>query len=170
MNRISLISAAFLPMVLASLSLGCGGAEAMDEATQEAMGASEASNPGYGYEMREDTIDAAPQAVQAADGNIVAGRLRPEVIQSTVRGRFEAMRPCYEAALQQNATLAGKVTVRFQVLADGSVVGAQDNGSTLADATAVQCVVDVFAGTSFPASEAGTATVIYPIEFAPGDD
>ncbi|MFO0761704.1 MAG: AgmX/PglI C-terminal domain-containing protein [Byssovorax sp.] len=97
----------------------------------------------------------------------VSGRLPPEVIQRIVRTQAGRLRRCYENGLRRDPSLAGRVTVRFLILANGEVGSAADGGSSLSDAGVVSCVVRGFQGLSFPAPESGSVTVTYPIVFAP---
>ncbi|AKT37184.1 VIT domain-containing protein [Chondromyces crocatus] len=97
----------------------------------------------------------------------VNGRLPPEVIQRIVRQNFGRFRLCYDAGLQRNPELEGRVTVRFAINAEGSAVGVGDGGSSLPDATVVGCVVQAFRGLSFPSPEGGVVMVTYPIQFNP---
>jgi hypothetical protein len=40
---------------------------------------------------------------------------------------------------------------------------------TLRDEQAVRCIVGVFGKLVFPAPDGGSVTVVYPIDFSPGD-
>jgi TonB family protein len=102
------------------------------------------------------------------------GRLPAEVIQRIVRQHFGAMRGCYESGLARDGKLSGRVTVRFVISREGRVTEAApvdpSNASPrLADPAVVACVVDAFAKLTFPAPDGGTVTVVYPINFNPGD-
>ncbi len=107
-----------------------------------------------------------------AGATTVAGRLPPEVIQRIVRQNFGRFRLCYEAGLKAKATLAGKVTIKFGIEKDGSISGvaADAGGTTMPDKDVVACVIRGFQGLGFPAPEAGTVSVVYPIMFSPPDD
>jgi hypothetical protein len=96
----------------------------------------------------------------------VIGRLPKEVVQRIVRQRFGALRICYEAGLALNPALTGRVTTRFTIAADGTVAAAQDGGSDLADANAVQCVVRQFGRMEFPKPEGGIVIVTVPLTFS----
>jgi hypothetical protein len=98
----------------------------------------------------------------------VQGRLPPEVIQRIVRQNFGRFRLCYENGLRKDPSLAGKVTVSFEIARDGSTtkISAQ---STLPDAAVVSCVTSAFKGLSYPQPEGGIVKVTYPIAFAPAD-
>jgi len=99
----------------------------------------------------------------------VSGRLPPEVIQKIVRSNFGRLRLCYEDGLRNNPRLKGRVSVRFVIGRDGSVSAAASSGSDMADTRMVSCVVRVFSGLAFPPPEGGLVTVVYPINFEPGD-
>lgn len=97
------------------------------------------------------------------------GRLPPEVIQRVVRAHFTQYRGCYDAGLARNASLQGRVVVRFVIDRDGHVADARNEGSTLPDSDVVACIAKGFADLSFPKPDGGTVVVVYPIAFAPGD-
>ncbi|XXX77428.1 AgmX/PglI C-terminal domain-containing protein [Sorangium sp. So ce134] len=99
----------------------------------------------------------------------VSGRLPPEVIQRIVRQSFGRFRLCYERGLRRDARLQGRVAVRFTIDPSGEVVNARDGGSDLPDGAVVSCVIRAFHGLSFPAPEAGSVDVVYPIQLAPPD-
>lgn len=99
----------------------------------------------------------------------VTGRLPPEIIQRIVRQNFGRFRLCYEAGLQKDPKLEGKVTVRFVIGKDGAVSGVSNAGSDIPDAGVMNCVVRAFQGLSFPQPEGGgMVVVVYPIMFSPG--
>ncbi len=98
----------------------------------------------------------------------VSGRLPPEVIQRVVREHFELFRKCYEVGLGRDATLEGRVTVRFVISREGKVENPSDSGSDLPDAQVRECVINAFKQLEFPKPENGIVTVVYPIMLAPG--
>jgi MYXO-CTERM domain-containing protein len=98
---------------------------------------------------------------------LVSGRLPQEVIQRIVRQNFGRFRACYTKGLSSNPTLAGTVTVRFTITAQGGVASPVDAGSTIKDKEVVNCVVRGFGNLSFPQPEAGSVVVSYPVIFAP---
>jgi len=99
----------------------------------------------------------------------VTGRLPPEVVQRIVRQNFGRFRMCYEQGLTQNPGLEGSVSVRFVIGRDGSVSNVSEGGSTLAAMSVRSCVQQAFYGLAFPQPEGGIVTVVYPIQFSPGD-
>jgi tetratricopeptide (TPR) repeat protein len=101
----------------------------------------------------------------------VSGALPPEVIQRIVRQNFGRFRLCYENALRDTPELAGRLTVRFVIQADGSVkpstLASRDWSPAGARASLEDCVVRSFVTLSFPQPERGSVTVLYPIAFEP---
>jgi hypothetical protein len=107
-------------------------------------------------------------------GAEVNGRLPPEVIQRIVRQHFGGMRLCYENGLKANAKLRGRVSVSFTIGEDGHVshaaaIDPPNAAPRIPDPRVVSCVVSVFASLEYPAPEGGKVTVVYPINFNPGD-
>jgi Ca-activated chloride channel family protein len=86
-----------------------------------------------------------------------------------VRSNHGRFRLCYEQGLARNPSLEGRVVVRFIIDQSGSVAHATNAGSTLPDSQVVQCVVQAIPQLSFPPSEGGTVTVVYPILLSPGE-
>jgi beta-lactamase regulating signal transducer with metallopeptidase domain len=114
----------------------------------------------------------APQASTSQAGETSADepeRLKPEAIQEVVRQNFGYFRVCYQNALKAQPNLRGRVTVAFTIDQDGSVLEPTDHGSDLPDPAVVQCVVRSFGYLSVPPPSGGQVTVIYPIQFDPGD-
>lgn len=100
---------------------------------------------------------------------VVEGRMPPEVIQRIVRQSFGRFRLCYENGLRHNASLEGKVAVKFVIGRDGAVSAASDGGSDIGDGAMVDCVVRAFGNLSFPQPEGDVVKVVYPIIFKPGE-
>jgi beta-lactamase regulating signal transducer with metallopeptidase domain len=126
----------------------------------------------YGYVYEDDSLREASEGAQQGATTplrFANGRLAPEVIQQVVRQNFGAFRACYESGLQKNSKLEGRVTVKYVINPDGTVQGAADEHSTLPDGEVVHCVVGGFAALTYPPPEGGYVTVVYPIEFNPGD-
>ena len=102
-----------------------------------------------------------------------APEIDPRIVQKIVRGRFDAMRDCYQGGVERNWSLRGairgRVTTKFVIGLDGTVTSAQAVPSVgqLPDATAVACVVAEFAKLTFPRPRHKPVTVVYPIQFDP---
>lgn len=166
--QVSLVTVAVLGFAACS-SAGPNAAPLSTDPARPAAAAASADQ--YGYEFEGDPLKKATAASSGAPAQTTnrEGRLAPEAIQAVVRQSFGAYRACYEQGLKTKADLRGTVSVSFVIASDGSVNGASDHGSTLPDPSVVQCVVRGFSGLAFPRPQGGYVTVIYPIEFAPGD-
>lgn len=125
-----------------------------------------------GCASRQGTVANTPSAIAPAPASSkVNGRLPPEVIQRTVRARYDVFRRCYEVALGRNAELRGRVVVRFVIGPDGNVTSVIELPETdLPDRAAVACILSEYRGLRFPSPDGGEVTVVYPIMFSPGDD
>ncbi len=113
---------------------------------------------GFGEPRKRVTVKPGPSTV--------SGRLPPEVIQRIVRANLGRIRVCYEAGLKKNPSLAGRVTVRFVIGADGSVSTASAK-SDLSEPLVESCVTRAFQTLTFPKPEGGIVSVSYPLVFSP---
>jgi hypothetical protein len=100
----------------------------------------------------------------------VNGHLPPVVIQRVVIQNFRRVRLCYENGIKNNPNLQGRVTIKFVIGLGGAVELAKDGGSGMPDTDVIDCVVRSFSKLEFPPPEGGKVTVVYPIQFSPGDD
>jgi hypothetical protein len=103
-----------------------------------------------------------PADVRQGDPTITGG-LPSEVVKRIVRQHVGQLRMCYETGLKSNPNLEGKVVVTFEIGADGAVLKAAADSSTIADAKVVACVVNVFQRLSFPTPEGGNVSARFPI-------
>ncbi len=115
---------------------------------------------------------------QAAAAPLLPGepRLSSEYLQERIREDFIPLaRECYEAALEQNPSLAGKVMMTFEIVGDESVGGVVESaelgeGSTLDDPEFNTCMRESMLSMVFePPKGGGSVTVNYPIRFDPQD-
>ena len=93
----------------------------------------------------------------------------PAVIQSILRTKHDAFRQCYNSTLARDPKMEGRVTVRFEINADGKVTRARVAENSLPDCDAVHCVRDHFLQILFPKPQGGILTVAYPIRFKPAE-
>ncbi len=114
--------------------------------------------------QRESHDPRAPERRDESDGT---GRLTVgDKVQRIIRGNFGPFDICYERGLRDDATLAGRVTVKLTIDGAGAVASAVDAGSDLPDQSVVSCVVRSFATLTFPAT-GKTITVVYPLALRP---
>jgi hypothetical protein len=121
---------------------------------------------GYGYEFAADSTKN-PKPAMTPSATAKLGHLQPDIIQGVVRQDLSKFKDCYDAGLQRDRKLAGIFRARFVIQEDGSVTDTSDSGSTLIDKQLSVCVLGAFATLTFPKSESGIVSVVYPMEFAP---
>ena len=98
----------------------------------------------------------------------VEGRLDPDVVQRVVYGAIVPLHRCYDDGLSADPALAGMVVTKLVIDSRGAVMSAtRDPSTTMTNATLVSCVAHVFSTLTFPAPDIGTATVVFPLTFAP---
>ncbi|HSC88963.1 MAG TPA: AgmX/PglI C-terminal domain-containing protein [Polyangiaceae bacterium] len=137
-----------------------------EEANSEAASA-ETATPQGGLGISGLTSEESIPIPSARAGGGPGGRLPASAIQAVIREHFDDLRRCYQAGLGRDASLTGKVIVRFVIGRDGTVTakGAAPE-STMPDAAVTACVLDEFAKLVFPQPEGGIVTVVYPIQFS----
>lgn len=100
---------------------------------------------------------------------VVVGGLTKDQIQRVVRRNRNAVRYCYEKALQTRPDLEGKVRVKFVVGADGRVLTAAAIESTMGIGEVDACIARQVNQWQFPAVRGGGAVVVtYPFLFRAG--
>jgi outer membrane biosynthesis protein TonB len=96
----------------------------------------------------------------------VYGRLGPEPVQRVVRQSFGRLRACYEAGLQRDPGLEGRVSVKFVIDREGAVTMAMPwADTTLPDQAVARCVAKAYEAMEFPKPTGGIVTVVYPVVF-----
>jgi outer membrane biosynthesis protein TonB len=92
--------------------------------------------------------------------------LDPAIIRRYIRRNIDKIQLCYEQELPGDPKLAGKVTVRFTIGADGKVIQASAAGMPPVDA----CVAAVISTIEFPPPRGGgIVNVNYPFIFQQAD-
>jgi hypothetical protein len=119
-----------------------------------------------GLAKRREHAPGSYSLVWGESGTQVNGRLPPEAVQRVVRQSSGRFRACYEAGLQRNPSLEGRVAVKFVIDREGQVALASPwADTTLPDASVAQCVTRAYQAMAFPRPEGGIVTVVYPIVF-----
>lgn len=94
------------------------------------------------------------------------GSLPPTVIRSVVDRHRSGLQYCYERELTRKPALAGDVTMRFTIGANGSVTDATAESGTLDDANTEECLTRQFLLMQFPRPyDGGVVVVKYPLRF-----
>ncbi len=106
------------------------------------------SGPGRLGLKGEHAISIVSENIQVLSG------LPKDVINAVVQRHRSEVRACYDAALQRNPNLRGKVTVAFTIQANGIVSYAGTKESTIGDAGLESCIVSRVRTWVFPKPEA----------------
>jgi hypothetical protein len=96
-------------------------------------------------------------------------RLDGRAIRTIVRQHSDGFLGCYEIGRGRHRRLAGRVTARFAIGANGKISSVLIANNELPDCSVVECIRDHFATIEFPAP-GNPITVEYPLVFAPGSD
>lgn len=119
-------------------------------------------------------VDAEPDAQPRTTGpveNFCAGPCTgdaPAALQSALSGAGAASRGCYERALRNDPTLAGRIVVSVRVASNGNVCGASLSQNTLGSPGVGECVLGLFRGKRFPGATGGKCVdVNVPLSFTP---
>ena len=109
-----------------------------------------------------------PSNARKAAGEVLLGdieapkQFNPKPTLEGLKSQFEG---CYKSALGRDASIHGRLKVRFVVEESGKVSLSEDAGnSSLKDAPLIACVNDSLKGAAFP-KPGGTATVTFPLSF-----
>jgi hypothetical protein len=100
-----------------------------------------------------------------------------EYIQKHIRENFFPLaKDCYESLLASQPKAGGLVEIHMTLVGDESVGGVVDSlelgeKSTMKDPEFLDCVSESMLSMVFePPPEHGWVTVVYPVQFAPGND
>ena len=114
-------------------------------------------------------IDDAPVrqvAVVPAGPPDITGGLDMDIIRRVVNERRREIRACYEAELQRNPDIAGRVVFHFVITPDGAVAQASVRETTLNNEAVEQCVARRIRQWRFPEPRGGgIVRVDYPFNF-----
>lgn len=145
-----------------TLTLRTGASAAEGQAQWVGIG-----SPGGSLEAGVATFGA-PRPVTRAGTPVIVGSLDVRDIEVTVRRHLNTIRYCYHRELADHPTLAGELTVRFVIGANGAVTSAEAKTSTLGNEDLARCVVGRFQRMQFPAPPGGGVVVVtYPLVFQP---
>ncbi len=141
-----------------------------------------APGPTVGRNLDDDiplpppVVDAGPEAGvkvtytkfdNQCDAKACSGASNTE-LEGQLSFRVRQARRCYNAALTQDNTLKGKLSVRVRVGANGQVCNANVTSDEIGNAALAQCVANTFRGANFAAPRGGCLDVNVPVNFVPG--
>jgi pSer/pThr/pTyr-binding forkhead associated (FHA) protein/outer membrane biosynthesis protein TonB len=123
------------------------------------------SGPGRLGIKGESAISIISENVQVLSG------LPKDVINAVVQRHRAEIRACYDAALQRNPNLRGKVSIAFNIQPNGVVSYAAVKESTLGDGGLDNCIVSRVKTWQFPKPEAPVVTEVtaYPFYLNPAN-
>ncbi len=102
---------------------------------------------------------------------IILGSIDRASIERVIKRHLNQIRYCYQRELQKDQDLAGKITVKFVIAADGTVASAQVDASTLNNPVLERCVVARFTRMKFAAPAGGGVVIVrYPIVFSVAEE
>ena len=97
---------------------------------------------------------------------IVLGGISTEAVVAGVEAHRPAIESCYRAALAADATLSGRVAVRFRIAADGTVTDPRTQATSLRHSPTEACVASALRTAVFtPLATGDVAIVTYPFTF-----
>ena len=98
---------------------------------------------------------------------ITIGNYDRSLVDAVIKRHLAEIRYCYTRELSRDATLAGKVTVKFTIDATGSVSSAVTKSTTLGNPAAEACINGRVLRMPFPAPKGGGMVLVsYPFMFA----
>ncbi len=99
---------------------------------------------------------------------IVSGALDMETIRRVIRRHRNEYKYCYEKELNIKRDLNGKITVKFTISGNGSVIAAGVEESTMGDPGVENCLTGKIRRWVFPAPKGGGIVIVkYPFIFKP---
>lgn len=99
----------------------------------------------------------------------VTGSLDKDIIRRIVRAHINEVRGCYNEGLSRDPAMAGKLSVKFTIGADGKVIKVEITGDTLGDDKVGTCLEKAIKRWKFPQpAGGGVVEVSYPFVLSPG--
>jgi hypothetical protein len=146
----------------ASIALPQGGAPA----TSNASPAGTSSAPTSDSTSTSTSTSAAPTEEEELAN--VHHQIAADEVSKTVAKVKAKIQACYKAGLKRDPSCTGEVKIRFVVKHDGTMVDAQDQGSSMNDEEITKCIADVIKTLKFPVQQSpGPAFGIYSIHLSP---
>lgn len=123
----------------------------------------------YGHSVLEGGTARAVSVLAPTREILLTGGLDPSVVQATIAKYLHQVRACYETrGLRTNASLRGRVTMRFEVSPVGSLNFVHVASTTLANQAVEQCIAGRMMAWQFPRPVGGARVkVSYPFLLRP---
>ncbi len=102
------------------------------------------------------------------DPPVLDGAGDPATFSREVNAHLSALRVCYERALRRDASLAGRVVLRFTVTAAGTVADVSIDEASIADPAFRDCLMKAVSHWRFTAPSKGAIEISFPFIFQSG--
>jgi len=100
---------------------------------------------------------------------IILGALDRSLIDEVIKRHMNQIRYCYQRELTKNASLGGKIVIKFTIAKDGTVSSATTKQTTMNNQAVEQCIEGRFMRMVFPEPKGGGIVIVsYPFIFSPG--
>lgn len=100
---------------------------------------------------------------------VIVGTLDKADIEAVIKRNMNQLRYCYQRELTRDASLSGKITVKFVIAKDGTVSSATTRSTTMANKAVEDCLNGRFLKFQFPEPAGGGIVIVsYPFVFSPG--
>lgn len=125
--------------------------------------------PGYG--LRPSSAKLVEHRAKAPDWTIgqpnVIGSLDKDLIRRVIRQHMNEVKFCYEKELTRDASLNGRVVVKFSIGGMGQVMSSVVESSTLANHSGETCIAAAVRRWQFTKPQGGVVIVSYPFLLKP---
>jgi hypothetical protein len=96
----------------------------------------------------------------------VMGAVANEAVEAVIDGKMAEINACYQAAVEENPKLRGKVLLKFTIDKEGKVASSKVRSTSLRHKPTEDCIKDLVATTAFPALNSGRLAIVnYPFAF-----
>ncbi len=120
----------------------------------------------HGGKLRKKTVSVSGTISSLAGPGTADAQRSPQVIASVIRRHLTGIQNAYNSALKKNPNLgSGKITIRFTILATGSVGTVSIIQDTLGSPVLSSSILVRVRGWRFPTVKSGSVTVVYPFVF-----
>jgi hypothetical protein len=142
--------------IAALAALGCGGGAATSKTP--------VADPAPEAPVAEDEDE--PQGGEDLEVVSTRGKLDPDQIEEALAPHAEALQGCYLDQVGKRRWLGGKVELKWDLAADGTLTAVRLAWSDLGAWPIEQCLLGVARGIAFPAPRGGPADFTIPLEFS----
>jgi hypothetical protein len=134
------------------------------------LGTAGSSSDSSGYGSGGGAFGSGATGADTPGDPIILGALDKATIDAEIKSHLAQIRFCYQRELNKQPGLAGKLTVKFVIAADGTVSSGSTRSTTLNNVTVESCVLAVIRRMEFPPPDGGGIVIVsYPFVFKSGN-